>query len=131
LGYGADLTLAFPSKKGFTIALGQVGSLSNGTTLNNKSVGQAKGAEASTGIYFTLIVPVKPSFTMNDISGVGYSLSGNYGIYGANIFTNDTRSYYGVNFGIGLGIGGSFSKTNTTIRSGNYEMIQLKGTLKY
>lgn len=77
------------------------------------------------------IQPVKSSFTINDVSGASVGVNVNYNIFGVSIFTNSNQSYIGLMIGIGLGIGGSYVETNTTINKVDNQLIQIQNEIYF
>ena len=131
-GTSVDATIAVGGL-GYT---GEVGSV-NGTNTpltQLASHGRAAGFEASAGFNFNLIVPLKNTFTVNDLGGMSQSYGFNWGAFSIAIFGNSSPSYpentlfdsyVGFRIGIGIGIGGSSSNTNTSINKADRDYNEL------
>jgi hypothetical protein len=123
IGFNIEGTYSFPRKDGLTGAFGVIGSLKTGV-YSCATIGTTKGTELSGGINLTIVIPIKSSFTMSDLNGKSSGIDGNKGLYSFGLTTNSTSSnplggsYIQFNLGLGVGIGGSVSQTNSV----NYQL---------
>ncbi len=136
-GTSADVTLATPWI-GYTYEGGDIGVGKDAKKFI--SHGKAYGLEASVGFNGFVIIPVKDSYSINDVEGTSYAFTGNYSFFSLSVSGNSSPgypedsfgdSYIVIKVGIGFGFGGSTSKTTTNFYTPPAGYDPLRATLKF
>jgi hypothetical protein len=118
-GYTASATATTTFGNGLTASIGQL--VNSSGVKGYATYGNAYGLELSAGIYTTFVFPTSSSFTANDFTGHSNGGEWNFGYFGVDIFSNSPHwwnplggSYFGINVGLGFGVGGAVTSTNST-----------------
>ncbi|MBN1791926.1 MAG: hypothetical protein JW830_15615 [Bacteroidales bacterium] len=139
-GTSLDFTIAIPWI-GFTYEAGDLANSTNGASFVSK--GKAYGIEASMSYNFFIAVPTTGKLSLSEFAGKSQNFTGNWGFVSFSLSGNDIGnniryendmsfgdSYNVFKIGIGFGIGGSVSKTTTTLSKSLSFYERTKWTLK-